>query len=330
MEVARLLQAKGGVLGYDEVETAGELCELARQGSLDKLKVLLACGAGVNSYDYDKRACLHLAASEGNLSVVSTLVECSADVNLKDRWGGTPLRDAVRHGHIEVAKQLRAYGGDMGYSEVEASGELCELARQGSVDLLGVMLTCGVQVNAADYDKRTCLHLAASEGNIHVVELLVKSDADVNFKDRWGGTPLHDAVRERHRAVATALFRGGGQLGMDEMATALLLCQSARMGRLESVEDMVSHGADPNAKDYDGRTPLHIAAAEGHKAIVQALREKGCRMDAKDRWGNTAQQEAERAGHTWPETLWVASGGGGKAALPVAGEAATPTAEDGG
>ena len=64
MECARILNNAGGELGYDEVQASGELCELARQGSLDLLKVMLSCGVMVNAADYDKRTCLHLAASE--------------------------------------------------------------------------------------------------------------------------------------------------------------------------------------------------------------------------------------------------------------------------
>lgn len=41
---------------------------------------------------------------------------------------------------------------------------------------------------------------------------------------------------------------------------------------------------DMSTKDYDGRTALHVAAAEGHLALVRMLIEK-CRVhfDIKDR-----------------------------------------------
>ena len=43
----------GGSLGFDETTAAGELCELARRGNLDVLKLMLHCGAPVNASDYD-------------------------------------------------------------------------------------------------------------------------------------------------------------------------------------------------------------------------------------------------------------------------------------
>ena len=42
-------------------------CELARQGDVDRIKLLLLAGCNVNAADYDKRTCLHLAASEGKV-----------------------------------------------------------------------------------------------------------------------------------------------------------------------------------------------------------------------------------------------------------------------
>ena len=129
MEVAKALRESGGELGYNETEASGELCELAKEGSLEKLSILLECGCPADAKDYDSRTALHLASSVGNLPIVKALLDLGAQVNAKDRWGGTPLRDAVREGRMEVARQLRASGGDLGYDEVQASGELCELAR---------------------------------------------------------------------------------------------------------------------------------------------------------------------------------------------------------
>ena len=49
--------------------------------------------------------------------------------------------------------------------------------------------------------------------------------------------------------------------------------------------------------DYDSRTPLHLAAAEGQDKAVQYLLAKGADVNFKDRWGNTALVDAVKSGH---------------------------------
>ena len=203
--VASMLYERGGKLGYSQVEAAGEACELARTGSLERLTLMVECGLDLNAVDYDTRSALHLAASEGNGPIVDFLLRNKADINAKDRWGGTPLHDAVREGHHSVARQLRGQGAVLGFDEAQASSELCELALRGDKERLLLLIECGANVDAADYDKRRSLHLAASEGNRSIVEALLDAGADVNACDRWGGTPLSDALRQGHHQVADLL-----------------------------------------------------------------------------------------------------------------------------
>jgi hypothetical protein len=57
--------------------------------------------------------------------------------------------------------------------------------------------------------------------------------------------------------------------------TALIL--AASRGQAESVEVLLAHGADPNAADVNGTTPLQAALAADQPAIVAALRRAGAR-----------------------------------------------------
>ncbi|XP_022300661.1 glutaminase kidney isoform, mitochondrial-like isoform X1 [Crassostrea virginica] len=57
-------------------------------------------------------------------------------------------------------------------------------------------------------------------------------------------------------------------------------------------------GLDMNIADYDGRTALHVAAAEGQEQAVRFLLEKcSVNVNIKDRWGFTPLDEAERFEH---------------------------------
>ncbi|KAL7479292.1 hypothetical protein ACHAW6_005027 [Cyclotella cf. meneghiniana] len=52
-----------------------------------------------------------------------------------------------------------------------------------------------------------------------------------------------------------------------------------------------------NFRDYDRRSPLHLASSEGHLEIVKYLLEHGARINRSDRWGNSPMDDAYRHKH---------------------------------
>ena len=68
---------------------------------------------------------------------------------------------------------------------------------------------------------------------------------------------------------------------------------AASDGDLETVKRLLQHGADPNAFDDLGWTPLIHAAKRGHLDVVKCLLAAGAKVDARDeaRAGNTALAE---------------------------------------
>ncbi|MFA8298625.1 MAG: glutaminase A [Hyphomicrobiales bacterium] len=76
----------------------------------------------------------------------------------------------------------------------------------------------------------------------------------------------------------------------------LSLIESASRGDLVELKRLMASGVDINAKNYDGRTALHLACAEGQTEVVQFLIENNVEVDIKDRWGHTPLSEAEIGG----------------------------------
>lgn len=73
--------------------------------------------------------------------------------------------------------------------------------------------------------------------------------------------------------------------------------KAANIGDLRTLQHLHGDNANLSTGDYDSRTPMHLAAAEGHTAVVRFLLENGVEVNKLDRWGGTALDEAELEGH---------------------------------
>ncbi|KAF7831133.1 potassium channel SKOR [Senna tora] len=151
-----------------------------------------------------------------------------------------------------------------------------------------------LKVNSAAF-QGDLYHLKASKGHEDIAQFLIQEGVDVNIKDNFGNTPLLEAVKNGHDQVASLLFKEGALMGIDNAAT--FLCTIVARGDSDYVKRLLSNGMDPNLKDYDHRSPLHIAAAEGLYFMAKLLLEAGASVFTKDRWGNTPIDEARMCGN---------------------------------
>jgi ankyrin repeat protein len=130
-----------------------------------------------------------------------------------------------------------------------------------SVDLL---LRRQVDVNAADEDGVTVLMHAMGNRNLTTVATLVAKGSRVNAKDRRGQTPLMHAIRRARRDP----IRIYGTRNDPVQETARYV---------ELVRFLIDRGADVNARDDSGDTPLRLAARQDAPELVEALKRAGAR-----------------------------------------------------
>uniref|UniRef100_A0A8C5ESE1 asparaginase n=1 Tax=Gouania willdenowi TaxID=441366 RepID=A0A8C5ESE1_GOUWI len=76
--------------------------------------------------------------------------------------------------------------------------------------------------------------------------------------------------------------------------TPPLSCAAAKIGDVEALKALSEMGSNLSLGDYDGRTPLHVAACEGHLHAVEYLLGHGGSLHVKDRYGATPLSNAVR------------------------------------
>ena len=79
----------------------------AATNEVSLMKSLHLKGWKVNSYDYDGRSSLGLAASEGHVEAIQYLLAHGADPKHKDARGNDSLGDAVREKRAEAISVLQ-------------------------------------------------------------------------------------------------------------------------------------------------------------------------------------------------------------------------------
>lgn len=99
--------------------------------------------------------------------------------------------------------------------------------------------------------------------------------------DKFGNTPLLEAIKNGNDRVASLLVKEGAFLNIDD--TGSFLCTAVAKGDSDFLKRILSNGVNPNSKDYDQRTPLHVAASEGLYMMAKLLLEAGASVFSKDR-----------------------------------------------
>ncbi len=266
---------------------------------------------------------LEESLTKGQYAEVESLLAHGADVNEK-RFGETHLQHFLKLGNDGV-KFLLAHGADANVRDTADQTPLHIAASASYKDLAELLLAHGADVNAQDNKGGTPLYNAVVYQNKEMIELLLANGADVNAKSKGGWTPLDWAKSTENQDIAkllqehVLLVAHGGEDAARETAKQTYLKEEAALEEaprnaaaneiafrpwkslnfeakdgspVKEAELLLAHGADVNARDPDGRTPLYKAAAADNKELTTLLLAHGADVNARDDSGSTPLHRA--------------------------------------
>ena len=280
------------------------LFQAIRSGSTEQLQQQLSNGADAND-SLNSYSALMAATLSGSLEQMKILIAHGANVNYHSSDGTTALWLAVPD--WDKTKLLLDNGADVNH-KIQGYGILVKLAAMpGTIKLFRLLIDKGADLKKSATDNYL-LYNAASSGDTAIVGFLIRSGFNVNDSVAIGDYPINNAEAFRTFATLKMLVDNGANVnvrqwipfGLDAFKGMTPLMFAAVAHDKPSFLYLLEHGADANAKNKQGYTPLMLLeqSETDDPEMTLALIKHGAIVSEKAPDGTDALYYAKEKGNT--------------------------------
>src|SRR4029077_6120538 len=228
----------------------GKFAQAVKAGDKTPVQALLQQRVDVNAPEADGTTALHWAVRNDDAALVDRLIRAGANARAANRYGVTPLYLACVNGNAAIIERLLSAGSDANSVSSEGETALMTAARTGKIDAVKVLLAHGADVNAKEsWHGETALMWAVAQKHAAAARELIAKGADVNARSTVNKWERQQSAEPREKWLPLG--------GLTPLEFA------ARQGCVDCIPVLIEAGADMNAADPDGITPMLSAIING-------------------------------------------------------------------
>jgi ankyrin repeat protein len=269
------------------------LVDAAARGDLAAVRALIVKKTDVNAARVDGLTALHAAVHADRLDIADALLRAGATPAAVDRYGVTPLYLAAVNGNADMIRRLLAAGVDPNAVDPGGETALMTAARTGTPAALRALLERGAAIDTREPEfGQTALMIAVRENHDAAVQILLEAGASPNAQTRKGPTPafVPPCKGTGCGSEGVGINRGGlpdrGRRAEIKGGMTPLL-YAARDGYASVARKLIDAGADLELGDANNIRPLVMSLINNNLEVARLLLAKGANVNADDFWGRT-------------------------------------------